>query len=422
MLTITRFGLCCVAALIGQAAYANIVNGGFEEGLDGWAVETRGMALAVEPVEGPVSVNSGELIPASPSNDHFVFSSQTGPGATFLSQAFTVEEGTNKIFFDLYVRNFASGYVTLDSFDFTGGNNQQARVDIMRLGAAIDSLDPADIVATGFQIQPGDPLIQPWQTFEVDVTEQLAPYVGEEVVFRFAQVDNMNFFNFAIDNVNVGASQIPGPQPPVINVERQNLPLLFGPGQHFTLIDVSAEAGQSLTHVFTDIELAENLELVDVYRLAPACQIEAGADEQSVVCELDTMDAWDCVVESNTAYCYLPELPANALASLVVHAAGEAFGDAALAVAVSQAFEVRSAAQSGCMIEPEGLQLVMANQVTSFAVAALSGAMVESVEGCPGEFDGQVFTTAPVVEDCEVLVSCSFEAAVSDGVDGNPAE
>ncbi|TVS10158.1 MAG: hypothetical protein EA419_11380 [Wenzhouxiangella sp.] len=214
-------------------SHANLINGDFEDGLAGWTTQVFGSANPIERAEGETTAQGGGTIPASPTDDHYVFTSQSGPAASYLTQSFTVSEGLNKVFFDLFVRNQASDFIIADTLDWDDDPNQRARVDILVGGAPIDTLEEADIIVNAFETQPGDPLVQDWRTFEVDVSDALAPYVGQEVVFRFAQVDNQNFFNFAIDNVNVGETQVPGdPEPadalPVNSLTSPGMVLLIG--------------------------------------------------------------------------------------------------------------------------------------------------------------------------------------------------
>jgi len=190
-----------------QLASADLINGTFEDGLTGWTTTVNGLAKPVVITSGVTNTSAGTLQP-SLTNDNYAYTSQNGPGSSFLTQTFEVQSGTNKIYADITVINNAADYHTPNTLDYTVNPNQQARFDILRPGASLTTMDPADIIATGFQTLPGDPTTQAWRTVEIDATGQLAAYVGQNVIFRFSQVDNQSFFNLAIDNVNVGASQI----------------------------------------------------------------------------------------------------------------------------------------------------------------------------------------------------------------------
>jgi uncharacterized repeat protein (TIGR01451 family)/CSLREA domain-containing protein len=207
------FAVCCVA-LFSSSLHAQITNPGFESGLTGWTAVANGSANPVTVASGSTVTDAG-TIPPSLTGDQYVYTSQTGPGRSFVYQTFTVQAGTNRIFFDIAVLNGADDYYVPSpmSFDYSGGANQQARFDILKPGASYDTVNPSDILVTGFQSQPGDPLQSPWQSHDIDVSTELAPYAGQAVTLRFVQVDNQMFFNLAIDNLSVGAAP-PSNDPP----------------------------------------------------------------------------------------------------------------------------------------------------------------------------------------------------------------
>ena len=207
-----RYFLVVLLTTVAQSAMADLVNGDFETGdLTGWTATNNGSAATIQVTSGDTSTGAG-TISGSLTGDYYVFTSQSGPGSSFLSQPFTVQAGTKKIFFDIAIINAGGAYFLPDpmSFVYAGDPNQQARFDILIPGAALDTVDPADIIVTAYQTQPGDPLNQDWASYEVDATTELAPYIGQPVIFRFVQVDNQGFFNLAIDNVNVGLSASAG--------------------------------------------------------------------------------------------------------------------------------------------------------------------------------------------------------------------
>ncbi len=219
----TSRALMVMLCALSSGAYAQITNPGFESGnLSGWNAVVSGASNPVTVTSGE-TVTSAGTIPPSLSDNFFAFTSQTSPGSTFLTQEFTVQPGTNRIFFDIAINNDAGDFFTPDpiSFDFSGAANQQARFDILAPGASFDTEDPADIIATGFQTQPGDPLSSDWQRFDIDVSAELAPFVGQTVTLRFVQVDNQSFFNLAIDNLSVGDAP-----PPDAGGEAESIPVM----------------------------------------------------------------------------------------------------------------------------------------------------------------------------------------------------
>ena len=198
--------------LSSSGTYAQLINADFETGdLTGWQTLVEGEAFPVSIESGSVTTEAGTINP-SPDGNYMVFTSQDGPGRSFLWQEFTpriwqvTDPNAFNIYFDIAINNGATAYYTPDpmSLDYTGDPNQQARIDILKPGASITTVDPNDIIVELFQTQPGDPLIQDWQRVTKDVTSEMAAYVDQTLTLRLVQVDNQLFFNLALDNVSVG--------------------------------------------------------------------------------------------------------------------------------------------------------------------------------------------------------------------------
>lgn len=194
-----------------QTAFADLTNGTFEDGLTGWTATTNtegsGLANPLTIASGLTTTSAGTINP-SPTNDQYVYTSQTGPGNSVLTQTFTVQSDVNRVFFDIAINNSGFVYATPNTLNYSGAPNQQAWFDILVPGASRTTLDAADIIVTAYATQVGDPLSMDWTTNEVDVSSELASYIGQDVIFRFVQVDNQGTFNLVIDNVNVGLTQI----------------------------------------------------------------------------------------------------------------------------------------------------------------------------------------------------------------------
>lgn len=222
---------CAALMALPLVGFAQVTNPGFETGdTGGWTTQVNGSAFPITVASGETMTSAGTINP-SISDDFYAFTSQSGPGSSFLVQDFIVQPGENRIFFDIAINNAASDYFVPDplSFDFSGPANQQARFDILVPGAAFDTVDPADIIVTGFQTEPGDPLVQDWKRFEIDVSAELMSFEGQTVTLRFVQVDNQSFFNMAIDNLSVGNTPPPGvgPAPPPFSVPVLSFPMLL---------------------------------------------------------------------------------------------------------------------------------------------------------------------------------------------------
>lgn len=190
-------------------AYADLVNGSFEDGTTGWTLLNYGSANAVALSSGTTVTSAGTINP-SLTDDSYVYTSQTGAGRSILYQTFSVSSGSNKIFFDISIKNSAGAFSTPSSMDYSGAANQQAWFDILVGGSTITTMDPGDIIVTAYQTQIGDSADSDWVTVEVDLTDDLAAYTGQDVIIRYVQVDNQGYFNLALDNINVGQTQSGG--------------------------------------------------------------------------------------------------------------------------------------------------------------------------------------------------------------------
>jgi hypothetical protein len=139
-------------------------------------------------------------------------SDSAGPGSHALYQDFVVPAfvpgATLK--FSIFVNNGATAFSTPNSLDFsTPALNQQARVDILRANADPFSLAPADVLLNAFQTALNSPLVTGYNDFTIDVGALLAANAGQTLRLRFAEVDNVNFFNFGVDAVSL--TIIPAP-------------------------------------------------------------------------------------------------------------------------------------------------------------------------------------------------------------------
>ncbi len=85
----------------------------------------------------------------------------------------------------------------------------------MRPGSPIESLNPADILATAFRAQPGGPTsMQPtW------ISADLSPFAGQTVRLRFATAAHEELFTAGVDAVAVDSTP-PGKNPPPLGSNR----------------------------------------------------------------------------------------------------------------------------------------------------------------------------------------------------------
>jgi hypothetical protein len=209
-------GLASTIILASTFAHADslIINGNFETGtLAGWTksvqIGSGGDVFVASNNGGPTPL-SGLPYALNPSGGNFfALTDQGGPGSYSLTQSFTVAAGTIDVVvsFDLFANNY--GIETFNNLrDFaTPVLTQNAEVDILLGGANPFTNNAADIVRVLYG--PGADTGEnpnPWTSYSI-VLGTLVPGVYQ---IRFAETDNVFFFNMGIDNVEV-ASTVPGP-------------------------------------------------------------------------------------------------------------------------------------------------------------------------------------------------------------------
>lgn len=193
-------------ALPAAAPAATIANGNFETGdLSGWTTSESGSGSWTNYTG--TTAPSGLVVGAPPEGTRGAVTSQGGPGSHLLYQDVALEAGsTHTLKLWVYWQNNAS-FVTRSpaTLSQTGGANQQLRIDVMSPSASVTSVDPADILASVSQTQPGDPGTQA----PTEISADLSAFAGQTVRLRVAEVDNANFFSAAIDDVRVESTPLP---------------------------------------------------------------------------------------------------------------------------------------------------------------------------------------------------------------------
>jgi hypothetical protein len=190
------------AAASDVSALARVPNGGFENGtFRGWMrVNQSGGSGNWFVYSGTSSPRSGHTIAAPPNGSFAATTDQIGPGSHVLYRDIRLKPGmTHKLSFYLYYRNFADGFFTPKTLDYTEFPNQQYRVDVLKPTANPFTVKRSAILATIFRTKVGDPnrLAPKLRTFN------LTPFVGKTVRLRFAEVDNQFNFLASVDKVKV---------------------------------------------------------------------------------------------------------------------------------------------------------------------------------------------------------------------------
>ena len=206
-----------VLALATPAAAAPLIlNGSFESGFTSW---TRANQLGSEGTfalqSGTLSPVNGIPVPAPTGGTVAAMTDAEGPGTHVLYQDFVIPVGTvsGTLSFDVFVGNRAGAFSTPNTLDFsTPALNQQARVDILRTSADPFSVAAADVLANVFVTSLGSPLVTGYNPITTNLSALLAANAGQTLRLRFAEVDNVNLFQFGVDRVSLDASNtVPEP-------------------------------------------------------------------------------------------------------------------------------------------------------------------------------------------------------------------
>jgi hypothetical protein len=212
---------CALLAPPGARA-ASVANGDFESGnLSGWQVYNSNSTGNTSwfAYSGPLTPKLAKPFLVPPSGNWAAVSDGNTIDTTILYQDVALEPSlAQTLSMTLYYVSYEPIVVpepnTLetDPGPFEIGQevpeNQQMRVDVMRPSAAIESLDPGDILATVFANKNGDPE----QMLPTHITTELTPFAGQTVRLRIAVAIQDNYFNSGVDAVSITTpSQPPSP-------------------------------------------------------------------------------------------------------------------------------------------------------------------------------------------------------------------
>jgi hypothetical protein len=222
----TSFKQCGVALAAAFACLAlpaqavPIVNGSFEAGLANWTVVDQPGSTGTFTVQsGTTSPVTLMDVPAPPEGTNAAMTDAAGGGSHVLYQDFmqTGAVGSALLSFDLFIGNradafFVPGTPTLDWA--TTVLNQQARVDILLGGSDPFSMAAGDLLLNLFATALTDPLVSGYNHIEIDITGLLNANLNTALRLRFSEVDNVNMFQFGVDNVALvtqDAGEVPEP-------------------------------------------------------------------------------------------------------------------------------------------------------------------------------------------------------------------
>jgi hypothetical protein len=199
--------LCAACLTITAEAQQLITNGSFESGFTGWTrTDQVGSDSTWLLQNGTTTPVNSFTVPAPPGGTNAAMTDAAGPGAHVLYQDFTVPltMSVATLSFDVYLNNHASAFFSPATLDFsTPTLNQQFRVDVITTAANPFSVTVADVLMSVYGTQPGNPLVAGYNSLTFDLSALFAAHPGETLRLRFAEVDNVNFFNVGVDRVSI---------------------------------------------------------------------------------------------------------------------------------------------------------------------------------------------------------------------------
>jgi hypothetical protein len=208
--------IAMVLLTVGAAgAGANtVVNGDFETGtLEGWQQFNQpeppsGEWFAYSGTENPFE---GPPLIAPPQGTYAASTAQASEGTHILYQDIPIEAGQPYLSMLVYYHSEAP-FVTPspDTLDSEGEANQQYRIELIDPSAPVDTVEPADILATVFRSGAGVSSTSPAQSKGIDLTK----FAGQTVRLRLAEVDNQLYLVAGVDSVTTGP--VPPPAPPLL--------------------------------------------------------------------------------------------------------------------------------------------------------------------------------------------------------------
>jgi hypothetical protein len=192
-----------VAALLaapGLASAAIVTNGGFETGdFSGWQVNST-LGGDWEVYTGTLTPVLGNPVPTPPEGTHAAITEQGNESRQILYQDVTLPPAGTDIQLSLFAYYTAyNAIVSPDNLDPAMDPNEQYRIDVMRPGAAIDSVSSGDVLATVFRTLSGGPTTVDPTLKTVD----LSAFAGQTVRIRLAVVVTEDEMNAGADAIGV---------------------------------------------------------------------------------------------------------------------------------------------------------------------------------------------------------------------------
>ena len=203
--------VCAVLAVPAGAGAAIVVNGDFETGtLKGWNVHRVtevGDWYAYSGTDTPIAdrKNAGPVQPP-PQGSFAAVTDEVNPDTMILSQEVALEPGQSHwlgllAYYDTYkpLAVPTPDTLSVDESQLGGQKNQQFRVDVMRVGSPLESLDPVDLLATAFRTQPeGAKRMGPTLR-----SADISAFAGQTVRIRIAVAAGEEILNAGVDAITI---------------------------------------------------------------------------------------------------------------------------------------------------------------------------------------------------------------------------
>lgn len=221
--------ICAALSAPSGAAAANVVNGDFKLGtLQGWDVHQAtgsgnwfAYKAGINPANAdntgdPIAEKRGRPLPAPPQGRYAAIADEASSDTLILSQEIGLGAGLeHRLSLIAYYESLTPIAVpvpdtlSVDEEALGGRANQQYRIDVMRPGSPIESVDPADILLSVFRSQRGTA-----QTLApTRLTADLSAFAGQKVRLRIAVAANEDLLAGGVDDVAVESAP-PGRLPP----------------------------------------------------------------------------------------------------------------------------------------------------------------------------------------------------------------
>lgn len=207
---LTLIVACIALGAPSAASAATVVNGNFETGnLNGWQQFSQTEAGEWFTYEKEGAEEEGFFPP--PTGTFAAADDQGSPDLDILYQDIALEPGfTHQLALTFYYLSEEPIFVpSPEALTLEASENQHVRVDVMKPSAAIDSVNPSDILTTLFANKDGDSEV----LVPTRLTSDLSPFAGQTVRLRIANSVTEGPFNTGVDDVSVTSTPVPPPPP-----------------------------------------------------------------------------------------------------------------------------------------------------------------------------------------------------------------